>query len=122
MVTVRDQWAAFPLNQPLIATTRDFDWAVINSMVASDRGRRKKSIVIVDSTCHNKTEPPNPVPPYLGNTYTLWPASGIRGTFHPKIAVALEDDNLMLLVGSHNLTRNGVDYNLEIKSVEDSIN
>lgn len=114
MVTVREQWSHFPRQQPVIATTYNFDWSVIESFVALDRGRRDGSIVLSDKGCYNEMKLPSPSPPYLGNSYFLYPAYGVKGAFHPKVVLGLDERELLCLVGSHNLTRDGTESNLEI--------
>jgi len=57
---------------------------------------------------------PSPPLPYLGNSYFLYPAHGVKGAFHPKVVLGLDEQELLCLVGSHNLTRDGTDSNLEI--------
>jgi len=118
MVTVRDQLNSLPRHEALITTTYDFDWDILDSIVAMDRGRRKTSIVITDKDCFQEKMKtlPEPQPPWLCNSYFLNPANEIKGAFHPKVTMAIDVENLLLVTGSHNLTRSGVESNLEITS------
>ena len=114
MVAVREQWSHFPREHPVIVTTYNFDWSIIESFVALDRGRRDGSIVLADKSCHNEMKPQSPPLPYLGNTYFLCPAHGVKGAFHPKVVLGFDEQDLLCLIGSHNLTRDGTEFNLEI--------
>jgi hypothetical protein len=118
MVTVKDQLNNFPRDEALITLTYDFDWEILESLVALDRGRRKGSVVVTDKGCFEKKMEtlPEPQPPWLCNSYFLNPACGINGAFHPKVTMTLDAENLLLVIGSHNLTKNGVESNLEITS------
>jgi HKD family nuclease len=116
MVTVRSQFNEFPRDQALVTTTYDFDWDILDNMVALDHGRRKSSIVITDKGCFDKKIEtlPDPQPPWLCNSYFLNPAIEIKGAFHPKVAMTVDSEDLLMVVGSHNLTRGGIESNLEV--------
>jgi hypothetical protein len=118
MVTVRNQLNNFPRADALIALTYDFDWEILESLVALDHGRRRGSVVITDKSCFDKKMEilPEPQPPWLCNSYFLNPAFGINGAFHPKVTMTLDAENLLLAMGSYNLTKSGVESNLELTS------
>jgi len=120
VVSLREQINNFPRDSPLIALTYDFDWEILESLIALDRGRRKGSIVVTDKVCYDKKFDektgafPDPPPNWAGKSYFLCPASGLKGTFHPKMILAIEAEKLLMVIGSHNLTKRALESNLEI--------
>ena len=114
MVIVKEQWANFPRDNYVVGTSFNFDWTEIESLVSLDQGKRRGSVVIVDNRQHNETKPHNPPLPYLGNSYYVCPSVGLDNTFHPKVVVGFDGQDLLLQVGSNNLTKNGTESNLEI--------
>jgi hypothetical protein len=113
MVTVQDQFANFPKNTQIIATTYNFDHEVIRDLICPRRGVHERSIVIADQSFFSKEATEQD---YFnqGLTHFVYPAHNVVGAFHPKIALGVDEGLLRLLVGSHNLTENGAKYNLEI--------
>ena len=113
MVTVQDQFAKFPKQNRVIATTYNFDQQIIKELICPRRGVHERSIVITDRSCFAESIPDQDF--YnQGLSHYVYPAYKIKGAFHPKIAIGIDEGLVKLLVGSHNLTENGAKYNLEI--------
>ena len=115
MVTVKDQFKKFSKYNPIISTTYNFDLATIKEIISPRQGIRDRSIIITDRECFFK-KIDNSSFYNQGLSYFIYPAYDIKGAFHPKVTIGIEDGCLKLLIGSHNLTRNGVKSNLEITS------
>jgi hypothetical protein len=113
MVTVQDQFGNFPKNNPVIATTYDFDHEVIRDVICPRRGVHERSIILTDPSFFSKEVTKQDFF-YQGLTHFVYPAYNVAGAFHPKIALGIDEGLVRLLVGSHNLTENGAKYNLEI--------
>ncbi len=118
LTTVREQWRNFPLDGAVIATTFDLDWKTVEGILAHDAGKRRHSILFADRSCLSQVEEPVPPPPYRGKCYFVYPSDRIRGSFHPKVVLAMDaTGDILCMVGSHNLTLSGTEYNLEATSL-----
>ena len=115
MVMVRDQFGKFSKHNPPITTTYNFDFPTIKETITPRGGIRERSIVVTDKACFNSKESSSSFSDQ-GRSYFVYPAHNIKGSFHPKVTMGLDEGILKLLVGSHNLTEAGVKYNLEITS------
>jgi hypothetical protein len=113
MVTVQDQFAIFPKNNQIIATTYNFDLRIIKDLICPRRGVHERSIVITDQNFFSE-EVVGQDFFNQGLTHFVYPAHNVEGAFHPKTALEIDEGLVRLLVGSHNLTENGAKYNLEI--------
>jgi len=113
MVTVQEQFANFPKNNQIIATTYNFDHEVIRDLICPRRGVHERSIVLTDQSFFSKEVTEQDFF-NQGLTHFVYPAQNVAGAFHPKIALGIDEGLVRLLVGSHNLTENGAKYNLEI--------
>lgn len=113
MVTVEDQFANFPKANPIIATTYNFDYGIIRNIICPKAGVHERSIILTDASCFSK-EGLGQDFCNQGLTHYVYPASNVSGAFHPKVAICVDEGLVRLLVGSHNLTEYGTQYNLEI--------
>ena len=113
LVTVEDQFANFPKNNPIIATTYNFDHQIIRDIICPRRGIHERSIILADASFFSE-EAVHQDFFNQGLTHFVYPASNVAGAFHPKVAVGVDEGLVRLLVGSHNLTEHGTKFNLEI--------
>jgi hypothetical protein len=113
MVTVQEQFAIFPKNNQIIATTYNFDYEAIRDLICPRRGVHERSIVLTDSSFFSKEVEEQDFF-NQGLTHFVYPAQNVAGAFHPKVALGIEEGLVRLLIGSHNLTENGAKYNLEL--------
>ncbi len=112
MVTVQEQFSNFPNTNPIIATTYNFDYKTVRDLICPRRNVHERSIILAD----RKSFAQEKVLDYFnqGLTHYIYPANITGHAFHLKVALAIDDDIIRLLVGSHNLTEYGTKYNLEI--------
>jgi hypothetical protein len=110
---VEDQFANFPKAYPIVATTYNFDHKVIRDIICPRSGVHNRSIVLADANFFSE-EAGSADFFNQGLTHFIYPACNIERSFHPKVALGVDEGLVRLLVGSHNLTEHGTKFNLEI--------
>jgi hypothetical protein len=113
VVTVEDQFANFPKANPIVATTYNLEYAVVKNVICPKAGVHERSIILTDASCFSEAGTGKDFF-NQGLTHYVYPASNVSGAFHPKVAIGVDEGLVRLLVGSHNLTEYGTQYNLEI--------